>query len=62
MVKAESFAYTINGTSGRVIASVWVKCELQNNRVRGISYRLDKNRSLLKEMLKSLTERLCGPL
>ena len=53
MVKAESFACSINSTSGRVVSKSSCKT------VDFEAYGSDKDHVLPKEKLKSLTERLC---
>ena len=64
MVKAESFACTINSTSGRVVASVRGESVGKSSckTVEFVAYGLDKDSGLPEEILKSLTERLRGPL
>ena len=53
---AESFA-CINSTSGRVVASVWVKVSIKSS-CKTKAYWFYKNHVLPKKTLKSLTERL----
>ena len=64
MVKAESPACTLNTTSSQVVASVW--CERVSKSSDKIvelgAYGSVKDSALSKEKLKSLAERLCGPL